>query len=376
VGGGGGGTASGGGATADGGGTSNGGGLATGGGAGGGSTGTGGGTAAMGGGSTGGGSATGGGISIGGGPGADAGPGNFTRTMPAFPDRSYDVHLPPTYDGGQTLAVLFQLHGGGGNRAGQAKLTCPNGDLADPGCFNALADGYDFAVVYPDGTGTTLAPNARTWNSGGGDGGWQCVSGYACNQAVDELAYFNAVLADLGTVVSIDPTKLFATGISNGASMAEKLACTWPHVIAVAPVAGGTQYATTKPCAAQVSVLEIHGTEDPCWAYDGGAMSCLDTNPGTKIGVDDTINGWLARDSCGGTPAATMLPNSVILDGTTTTEYAWTCPSPLEVQLYRVEHGGHTWPDGNQYLPAITIGRTARDFSANQVILDFFSKHR
>jgi polyhydroxybutyrate depolymerase len=346
--------------------------------AGGGGASTGGGTSATGGGdsSSGGGSGAGGGISIGGGPGADAGPGNFTRTMPAFPQRSYDVHLPPTYDGGQALAVLFQLHGGGGNRTGQAKLTCPNGDVTDPGCFNALADGYDFAVVYPDGTGAPAAPNLRTWNSGGGDGGWQCISGYACNQGVDELAYFNALLTDLGTVVTLDPTKIFATGISNGAAMAEKLACTLPNVVAVVPVAGGTQYATTQPCTAQASVLEIHGTEDPCWTYDGGANSCLDTNPGTKIGVDESINGWLARNGCSGTPTATMLPDNVLTDGTTTTVYAWTCPSPLELQLYRIEHGGHTWPDGYQYLPATAVGRTARDFSANQTILNFFNAHR
>ena len=44
-----------------------------------------------------------------------------------------------------------------------------------------------------------------------------------------------------------------------------------------------------------------------------------------------------------------------------------------EVQLYRIEGGGHSWPMGRQYLPERFIGRVSQDLDASGVILDFFA---
>src|SRR4051794_25230615 len=74
-------------------------------------------------------------------------PGNTTRTLSAWPDRSYDLHVPPTYDGRTPLPVVLTFHGGGGNRAGQRKLSCPGGVTGDPGCLDARADARGFIVV-------------------------------------------------------------------------------------------------------------------------------------------------------------------------------------------------------------------------------------
>ena len=50
------------------------------------------------------------------------------------------------------------------------------------------------------------------------------------------------------------------------------------------------------------------------------------------------------------------------------------CSQETEVLLYAIEGGGHTWPGGDQYLPAWIIGRTSRDVNANEVIWDFFKR--
>ena len=297
-----------------------------------------------------------------------------TRTMTAWPKRSYDVHLPPAYDGVKALPVILALHGGGGNRASQHKIGCPNGDLADPACFERVSDARGFIVVAPDGTGAALAPNVRTWNSGGGSAGWQCVSGAACNDGVDEKQYFTDLLADLATVVRFDAARVYATGISNGASMSEALACQLPVKIAgIASVAGGNQWSTTRPCATAKPVLEIHGTADPCWPFAGGAVSCLDMNPGAKIGVPATLTFWRTLDQCQPTSVDEPLPD-VADDGTTTVKHTWACVRGAVV-FYEVMGGGHTWPGGNAYAPAAMVGPVARDFSANEVIVDFFANH-
>jgi polyhydroxybutyrate depolymerase len=298
---------------------------------------------------------------------------DFTRTMAAFPKRSYDVHVPGGYDGTTALPVILNLHGGGGSRASARKLTCPGGDEKSPDCLEPLADARGFFVITPDGTGGPLVPNVRTWNSGGGDGGWQCVSGYACNQDIDEAAYFTALLADVQTVVKIDAKRVYPTGISNGAGMSERLACELPqNVAAFASVAGGNQLSTTKACPPAKPVLEIHGTADPCWLFDGGTASCADTNPGAKIGVPDTIAGWVTRNGCTNTRTTTPLPDSTS-DGMTTLHHVYACPAGKEIELYEVTGGGHTWPSGYSYSG--TVGPTTTDFSANKVILDFFAAH-
>ncbi len=296
----------------------------------------------------------------------------------SWPKRSYDIHVPPSYDGFTPLPVVFVLHGGGGARASARKLACPNGDLSDPGCLRdpTWPTQRGLILVYPDGTGSPLAPDVRTWNSGGGDAGWQCVSAYACDQDVDETAYFTDLLADLGSAFHIDGQHLFSTGISNGGSMSQRLACTFPHIAAIAPVAGENQYSTTRPCTPAIPVLEIHGTADPCWPYDGMARTSAvsdDNNPGAKISVAASIDGWIARNGCQSTPTDQALPNTAD-DGTNTVVHTYQCAT-ADLQLYEVFDGGHTWPGGYQYFPPKEIGLTSQDFSANQVILDFFAAH-
>lgn len=351
-----------------GGGSAGGGGGGSAGGGGGGSAGGGGGGSAGGGG---GGSAGGGG---GGSASFDAGltPGDHSRTLTQFPARGYDLVVPGGYDGGAGFPLILALHGGGGNRDAQRKMGCPGGVLTSPACFDRVAAARGFLVAYPDGTGPVLAPNLRTWNSGGGANGWQCVSAYACNQNIDEKAYFTGLLADIAALVPVNLKRVYATGISNGAAMAERLACEFPqNVSAVASVAGGNQYSTTKACTSVTSVLEIHGTEDPCWLFDGGTASCADTNPGAKIGIPATLALWRANNGCGATAAATPLPDTAA-DGTRTVKHAFTCTGAA-LELYEVVDGGHTWPSGYAY--SATVGLTSQDFSANRVILDFFTAH-
>lgn len=314
--------------------------------------------------------ADGGSIAADGGPSALGAPGMTTRTLAAYPDRSYDVRIPSKYDGHIAMPVLINLHGGGGNRAVAHKTTCPNGDETSSQCLDPMADARGIIVVTPDGTGSPLNKNQRTWNAGGGANGWQCVSSYACNQKVDEAAYFTALLADLQTAVHFLPTRVYVTGFSNGAALAQRLVCEIPDLIyGAAPVSGGNQYSTNASCTAARPVVEIHGTTDPCWPYEGGAVSCADPNPGNKIAISDTMTKRLAMNGCTSTHVDTPMPDTTA-DGTTTVMHRYDCPAGKDVVFYEVTNGGHNWPDGFQFG---SNGILAIDFSANKVILDFFA---
>jgi polyhydroxybutyrate depolymerase len=47
----------------------------------------------------------------------------------------------------------------------------------------------------------------------------------------------------------------------------------------------------------------------------------------------------------------------------------------VEVVVYTIEGGGHTWPGGVQYLPVSLVGRTSANLDATETIWAFFSRH-
>jgi polyhydroxybutyrate depolymerase len=304
-------------------------------------------------------------------PPVDAG--DHTCAVPGFAGRDYTLHLPPSWRAGTPLPVVLALHGGGGKKEGMGRITCAGGDTSDPSCLDAVADREGFAVVYPDGTAGLLG---RTWNAGGGTDGWRCVSGAACKDGVDDLAYFDALLDDLEAAVAVDTARIYATGLSNGAAMTHRLACERAdRFAAIAPVSGANQFAAAGSCTPSrpVPVLHVHGTDDPCWSYAGGAGACLQKDGGVYVSVDASMAGWADRDGCDGGTTEEALPD-LADDGTNVTRVSWGgCAA--DVQLLRVDGGGHAWPGGYQYAKVDTVGVVSEDVVASDLIWAFFAAH-
>ncbi len=306
-----------------------------------------------------------------------AGPGErLACPMPGWTDRAFDVVTPPAWDGVAPLPLVVAFHGGGGRRRAAESVSCPDGDVDDPACLGAQATARGYAVVFPDGTGTRPVRNLRTWNAGGGTGRWQCVSGPGCASGVDDIAYVDALLAELERIIPIDPARVFATGLSNGGAMSHRLACERADVFAaIAPVGAGNQFAAAGgACAQAVPVLAIHGADDPCWTFGTGAGACAQDDGLDKLGGLESTEAWAARNGCDGAPVEDALPDVDPGDGTTATRLRWPgCDA--DVELIRIDGGGHTWPRGHAYLDAETIGLVSRDVDGNAIILDFFDAH-
>jgi poly(3-hydroxybutyrate) depolymerase len=297
-----------------------------------------------------------------------AGSGFADCAVPGWPDRPYTAYRPSAHTLTNSTPVVLVLHGGTGNAQAGIDMSCPDGDRSNRACWHQVAERFGFVVVVPNGTRTTAGSPQRVWNAGGGSGGWQCVSGTSCLNNVDDMAYLRAVLDHTNRWMHVNQQAVFATGLSNGAALAHRMACEMAdRVTAVAPVGGANQFETNASClpSKAVGVLQIHGTADPCWTYSESSAACLSVLSGRKIGVEASTSSWAMRHRCQGAPTTRALLDQDG-DGVRVDELTWSgCAAP--VQLARIINGGHTYPDGRQYASAVSIGPTLREWGAERI---------
>jgi len=300
-----------------------------------------------------------------------------TCSVPGWDDRDYDVVLPKGYDGRTPVPVVVAFHGGGGNRVGAARTTCPTGDVREADCLHELGRREGFAVVYPDGVPGAVFHEQRTWNAGGGVGDWRCTSGTACEEDADDVRYIRALLDDVEQRVNVDLDRVYATGLSNGGAISHRVGCeVSDRFAAIAPIGGAMQLTTSDVCEPErpVPVLHVHGTEDPCWRYDGGAPDCPTGQAGLKhVSVERTMDEWAAINGCDDAPPLEEDLSDPADDGSRTVRQTWTgCAATTE--HLRVDGGGHIWPNGHQYLGEGLVGPAWQDWG-NEVLWDFFGAH-
>src|SRR5262245_12744852 len=224
-------------------------------------------------------------------------PGNHTRTVHADGrERSYLVHIPEKYDARHPTPVVLVLHG-----------AWTNGPITAIYCgLNRTADDNDFVAVYPNGTG--VGDVALFWNCGRNR---QPLTG---RTPPDDVAYLGKVLDDVGTVLNVDPKRVYATGISNGGMMCHRLAAEMSdRIAAIAPVAGTLCLDDIHP-KRPVPVLAFHGTDDKLVLYDGGKSAARELL--SCKSVDDTMRTWAKLDGCPDKPKLETLPDKAD-DGTT-----------------------------------------------------------
>ncbi|OBK16683.1 extracellular catalytic domain type 1 short-chain-length polyhydroxyalkanoate depolymerase [Mycobacterium asiaticum] len=261
-------------------------------------------------------------------------------------NRTYLVHVPP----GPPVGLVLNLHGGGGTGAGQRGLSN----------FNSIADANGFLVVYPDGYD-------KSWADGRG-------AAPADRKRLDDVGFLVSLVNKMRGDYNVPAGHVFATGMSNGGFMSNRLACDRADIFAaVAPVSGTLGVGVGCNPSRPVSVLDAHGTGDSVVPYNGGTVRGRG-GLSRAISVNSMLDRWRAVDRCQGDPTSQELPN--VGDGTVVRRFeSQSCADNTEVVLYRIEKGGHTWPGGKQYLPKAVIGSTTRAFDGSEVIAEFFLRH-
>jgi polyhydroxybutyrate depolymerase len=268
--------------------------------------------------------------------------------------REYLIHLPVGASSAAGLPVVIAFHGRLGTAQGMSTLTH----------LDRVADQHRFAVVYPQGY-------QRSWDDGR-------PNTPAHRHGVDDVAFVSALIRHLVAADQVDASRIYATGISNGAMLTERLGCELAGQLAgIAPVAGPMPVVVAGSChpVRPIAMLEIHGTADPLVPYGGGQVRGGGRGD-VVTSVPSTFARWRAIDRCGEPPTTASLPDRAH-DGTQVSVARGTsCAAGAPVVLYTVTGAGHTWPGGVQYLPEMLIGATSGQFDASEVIWQFFSGQR
>jgi polyhydroxybutyrate depolymerase len=267
--------------------------------------------------------------------------------------RRYLLHVPPgVTPAGEPLPLVFVLHGVGGSADSVDALTG----------FVPIADRERFLLAFP--SAASLA-----W------GDWRQPA------EIDDVDFMRAVVADVSTRLPVDPRRIYATGISAGAVMSNRLACDAADVFAaVAPVVGvgPPVYQTRCRPVRPVSLIIFLSSRDQIVPFEGGGIKLL--LPWVRffpvISAAGFVSFWTQANGCSGPPATGALRDRTTADRSTVVleRYA-DCRDGSAVDFYAVEGAGHTWPGGRQYLSPLLIGTTNRDVVASELIWQFFAAH-
>ena len=264
------------------------------------------------------------------------------------------LYVPPATPAGTALPLVFNYHGFGSDGLQQVVYSF----------MNPLADEEQFAVIYPYGVG--IAGVGRSHN-----GGSCCPIANSRNDPTDDVgcaiawvAEVSRLLADRG--LSLDRSRIYSTGMSNGGFMSLRLGCEAAQLFAaVSTVTGvlGNESPTTDDfeCGPgstgglSVPMLHIHGTADGTVPYSAVARG---------------VETFRAINRCGetGEPVQTYSRGNA-----TCLSY---CPLPLpNVTLCSIAGGGHDW--FGSPLCEIVGGREigCSDIDSTREIWAFFKRY-
>jgi polyhydroxybutyrate depolymerase len=244
--------------------------------------------------------------------------------------RRYRLGVPDSYDPNTPTPVILNLHGAGSNADQQSVYSQ----------MPARGTERGYIVVTPDAV-------ASMWELQG--------------QGSDD-EFLTALLDDIGTRYCVDLDRVHATGISLGSWKATITACTHPERFA--SLALVAEEVAPQGCA--LPVVAFHGTADFVVPYGAGA------DPGVQVsgvnagltGVEVNMPTWARNNGCSEDKDVVRIEPDVS---------HWMfrdCPEGTGVELYSIDHGGHTWPGS-----PIALAGTTKTIDATGIALDWFDAH-
>jgi len=279
-------------------------------------------------------------------------------------NRTYLYYIPSSYDGSEAIPLLFSFHGMGSSGVEQIDLTK----------FDELAEQEGFIAVFPDSTNLPRDEESPCypslialedanpvfasidliqWNIGTNLSLQYCAG-------IDDVGFTSDMVDWFDDNYNIDESRIYATGMSNGAQFSHYVALMLPDTFAgIAPVCSPLTTNMTWESVTPTTVIMMMGPTDPIVPYDGNALASI-------YSMNDTVDFWLDVD---GIPLETEPVETVwgptSSDTTVVHRYVYSGGTDgTQVILFKVQGGGHTWPGGPLYSPYVGKVTTHIDGSA------------
>jgi poly(3-hydroxybutyrate) depolymerase len=173
----------------------------------------------------------------------------------------------------------------------------------------------------------------------------------------------------------IDPTRIYASGKSNGGGFTGILACdptASSRIAAFAPVSGAFYLNQTTqqslPCALPpnrkaVPIMELHGAKDKQIVYGGGPN--LNRNNETTENIPAWVHAWVERD---GLDVKKNVTGTLCTGVREVQTWSWNDT----VLHYLYANMGHAWP--SQFGNDDSSKTTCEEADGTRVLLDWFQK--
>ena len=189
------------------------------------------------------------------------------------------------------------------------------------------------------------------------------------------MKFIRATIDEVAKNQKVDRSRIFATGISNGALMSHRLANDASDLVAaIAPVAGGIPEKMAEHFQPKnpVSILLVQGDSDPLVPIAGGQIVVFSQGRGKVLSTKDALAKYAELNGNKGEPEISHLEGQQGDDTSVEITKYPDGPGGVKTYFYLVKHGGHTWPGRPGYLPEFTIGKASQAFNASDVIAQFF----
>ena len=193
-------------------------------------------------------------------------------------ERCWFTHIPTEYDSSLNHPLIVNMHGFGGTNSG----------LYNYSHFDVIAEENDVIVVYPQGY-------ENSWNAG-----WCC--GDAKDEEINDVGFIIEVVNSVTTNFSVDESRVYATGHSNGCAMTHKVANEASDTFAAAGCMALYLLGSPDPSYSPVSLIEVHGILDPVIPYGASYPSSIyfDQSLDGEEGAIQNIMDWGEMNECSG----------------------------------------------------------------------------
>ncbi len=296
-----------------------------------------------------------------------------TFTTATYGRRRYKVYVPSEYRPEKPAMLLVMLHG---------CMQTPD-DFAFGTEMNTYAERHTFIVLYP--SQSRLSNPARCWN-------W--FQPEHQSRGLGEPADIVGMVEAVQQTYTIDPERIYVSGISAGASMAVILGATYPDVFAAIGVGSGMAYQAATSWAGAL-LAQSRGAGDPVLlgklAYHAMGVykrvvpvivfHGTEDNAVAPVNADHVIAQWAATNQLAAdsfqtvhiSPRPTRTIPWAMFNGRSYTEYVYEDSNGhVVMKKYLISGMKHSWTGGARG----GMFTDALGPKASELLLEFFFQHR